>query len=96
MLLARRGGTVLLTGTTGSNALLSVESDIFVRNQLRVLGIFGANAAAWNYVLHLYRAGMLNLSPLISASFPLDEYQDALDTLTSRQGQMLRLVVDVT
>ena len=41
MLLARRGGTVLLTGTIGSNALLSVESDIFVRNQLNVLGIFG-------------------------------------------------------
>jgi len=95
MLLARRGGTVLLTGTVGSNALLSVESDIFVRNQLNVLGIFGANAASWNYVLHLYRVGLLTLAPLISHRFPLDEYQDALDTLTSRQGQMLRLVVNV-
>ncbi len=95
MLLARRGGTVLLAGTIGSNALLSVESDIFVRNQLQVLGMFGANAASWNYVLHLYRAGLLHLAPLISTHFPLDEYQDAFDTLTSRQGQMLRLVVDV-
>ena len=95
MLLTRRGGTTLLTGTIGTNALLSVESDIFVRNQLNVRGIFGANAASWNYVLHLYRAGLLTLSPLISHRFPLDEYQDALDTLTSRQGQMLRLVVNV-
>ncbi len=95
MLLARRGGTVLLTGTIGSNALLSVESDIFVRNQLHVLGVFGANAASWNYVLHLHRAGLLNLSPLISTRFALDDYQDAFDTLTSRQGQMLRLVIDV-
>ncbi|GAC1454776.1 MAG: alcohol dehydrogenase catalytic domain-containing protein [Ktedonobacteraceae bacterium] len=95
MLLARRGGTVLLTGTIGSNALLSVESDIFVRNQLNVLGVFGANVASWNYVLHLYRGGLLNLAPLISTNFPLDEYQDALNMLTSRQGQMLRLVVNV-
>ena len=95
ILLARRGGTVLLTGTIGSNALLSVESDIFVRNQLHVLGLFGANAASWNYVLQLYRTGLLNLAPLISTHFPLDEYQDALNMLTSRQGQMLRLVVDV-
>ncbi len=95
MLLARRGGTVLLTGTIGTNALLSVESDIFVRNQLQIFGIFGANAASWNYVLSLYRAGMLNLAPLISAHFPFDEYQDAFDTLTSRQGQMLRIVVDI-
>ena len=96
MLLTRRGGTVLLTGTIGSNALLSVESDIFVRNQLQVSGIFGANAASWNYVLQLYRAGLLNLAPLISTHFSLDEYQDAFDTLTSRQGQLLRLVVDVS
>ena len=54
-----------------------------------------ANAASWNYVLHLYRAGLLTLAPLISHRFPLDEYQDAFDTLTSRQGQMLRLVVNV-
>jgi len=94
MLLVRRGGTVLLTGTIGSNALLSVESDIFVRSQLNVFGVFGANAASWNYVLRLYRVGLLNLAPLISQRFPLDEYQDALDMLTSRQGQMLRLVVN--
>lgn len=95
MLLARRGGTVLLIGTIGSHALLSVESDIFVRNQLNMHGIFGANAASWNYTLQLYRTGLLNLAPLISHRFPLDDYQDALDTLTSRQGQTLRLVVNV-
>ncbi|GAC1391235.1 MAG: alcohol dehydrogenase catalytic domain-containing protein [Ktedonobacteraceae bacterium] len=95
MLLVRRGGTVLLTGTIGSHALLSVESDIFVRNQLNVIGIFGANTASWNYALHLYRLGLLNLAPLISNRFSLDEYQDALDMLTSRQGQMLRLVVSL-
>lgn len=93
MLLARRGGKVALTGTIGTNALLSVESDIFVRNQLNVLGIFGANTASWNYTLQLYRAGQLKLAPLISNRFPLDEYQDALNMLTSRQGQMLSLVI---
>jgi threonine dehydrogenase-like Zn-dependent dehydrogenase len=93
MLLARRGGKVALTGTIGTNALLSVESDIFVRNQLNILGIFGANAASWNYTLQLYRAGQLQLAPLISNRFPLDDYQDAFDMLTSRQGQMLSLVI---
>ena len=93
MLLARRGGKVALTGTIGTNALLSVESDIFVRNQLNIIGIFGANAASWNYALQLYRAGQLRLAPLISNRFPLDDYQDALDMLTSRQGQMLSLVI---
>ncbi len=95
MLLTRRGGTTLLTGTIGSNALLSVESDIFVRNQLQITGVFSANMPAWSYVLQLYRSGLLTLAPLISEHLPLEEYQDAYDALTSRQGQMLGLVVDV-
>ena len=95
MLLARRGGTVLLVGEIGSHALLSVESDIFVRNQLNVRGVFGANATSWNYTLQLYRAGLLTLAPLIANRFPFDEYQDALNMLTSRQEQMLRLIVNM-
>jgi len=74
---------------------LSVESDIFVRNQLNVRGVFGANATSWNYTLQLYRAGLLTLAPLIANRFPFDEYQDALNMLTSRQEQMLRLIVNV-
>ncbi len=93
MLLARRGGTVLLEGAISSNSLLSVESDIFVRNQLRVLGILGANSAAWSYAVHLYQSGLLKLSPLISHHFVLSEYQDAFDTLIGRQGKTLQVVI---
>jgi len=91
--LARRGGTVVLEGIAGSGAHLSLESDTFVLKHLAVLGIFGASSAAWTYAVQIFRAGLLNLAPLITHRFALDEYQTALDTLISRQTKMLKVLI---
>ena len=91
--LARRGGTVVLEGIAGSGARLSIESDIFVLKHLAVLGIFGASSAAWTYAVQVFRADLLNLAPLITHRFALDEYQSALDTLISRQAKMLKVLI---
>ncbi len=85
--LARRGGSVIVQGLAGAGALLGVESELFALNQLTVHGVFSANAEAWTYGVHLFRSGLLNLAPLISQRFSLDEYQDALDILEQRQAQ---------
>ncbi len=91
--LVRRGGTVVLEGIAGSGARLSIESDIFVLKHLTVYGIFGASSAAWTYAVQIFRAGLLNLAPLITHRYALDEYQTALDTLISRQSKMLKVLV---
>jgi len=84
---------VLLERAIGDNTLFSIESDIFVRKQLNIHGIFGANTVAWTYAVHLYRSGLLHLAPLISHRFTLDEYQDAFDTLVGQQGKILKVVI---
>jgi 2-desacetyl-2-hydroxyethyl bacteriochlorophyllide A dehydrogenase len=91
--LVRRGGTVVLEGIAGSGARLSTESDIFVLKHLAVYGIFGASSAAWTYAVRVFSAGLLNLAPLITHRFALDEYQTALETLISRQTKMLKVLV---
>ncbi len=91
--LARRGGTVVLEGIAGSGARLNIESDIFVLKHLAVLGIFGAPSAAWTYAVQIFRAGLLNLAPLITHRFALDEYQIALDMLINHQAKMLKVLV---
>jgi len=93
MLLARRGGTVLLMGNAGANALLSVEGDIFVRNNLTMYGCSGTDSNSWTMAEQLYASKLLNLSALISHRFILDEYQDAFDELVSGQGRALRVQV---
>lgn len=91
--LARRGGGVILEGVAGSNAMLSIESDLFILNHLAAYGIFGAHSAAWSYAVHLFRSGLLHLAPLISHRYPLEEYQDALNTLITRQGKPLKVLI---
>jgi 2-desacetyl-2-hydroxyethyl bacteriochlorophyllide A dehydrogenase len=91
--LVRRGGTVVLEGVAGSGARLNIESDIFVLKHLTVYGIFGASSSAWTYAVQIFRAGLLNLAPLITHRFALDEYQTALDTLISRQAKMLKVLI---
>ena len=93
MLLARRGGTVLLMGNAGANALFSVEGDIFVRNNLIVYGCSGTDSKSWTMAEQLYTTKQLNLAALISHRFPLDEYQDAFDELVGGQGRALRVQV---
>src|SRR6266581_2489273 len=88
--LARRGGTVVLEGIAGSGARLSLESDIFVLKHLTVLGIFGANSAAWTYAVQIFHSGLLNLAPLITHRFALTDYQAALDTVVGRQSKTLK------
>jgi len=91
--LARRGGTVLLEGIAGSGAHLSLQSDIFVLKHLLVLGIFGANSAAWTYAVQIFRSGLLNLAPLITHRFALTEYQAALDTVIDRQSKTMKVLM---
>ena len=91
--LARRGGTVVLEGIAGSGAHLSIESDIFVLKHLAVLGVFGASSSAWTYAVQVFRTGFLNVAPLITHRFALDEYQAALDTVISRQAKTLKVLI---
>jgi 2-desacetyl-2-hydroxyethyl bacteriochlorophyllide A dehydrogenase len=91
--LARRGGVVLLEGIAGAGARLSLESDTFVLKHLTVHGIFGANSAAWSYAVQLFRAGLLNLAPLITHRFALADHQKALDTIVDRQSGALKVLL---
>lgn len=93
MLLARRGGAILLMGNAGANALLSVEGDLFVRNNLTLYGSSGTSEDAWRLAEQLCTSHQLNLAPLISHHFPLDDYQEAFDELVGGQGRVLRVVV---
>jgi 2-desacetyl-2-hydroxyethyl bacteriochlorophyllide A dehydrogenase len=91
--LARRGGTVLLEGIAGSGARLNLESDSFVLKHLTVCGIFGASSAAWTYAAHIFRAGLLQLAPLITHRFALADYQTALDTIGRYPAQTVKVLV---
>jgi 2-desacetyl-2-hydroxyethyl bacteriochlorophyllide A dehydrogenase len=87
--LARRGGTVVLEGISGQAAPL--DADVIVLGHLRVQGIFGASRNAWLWVTELFAAGLLDLEPLVSHSFPLEDHAAAFAALTDRSGRALKV-----
>jgi threonine dehydrogenase-like Zn-dependent dehydrogenase len=94
MLLARRGGTVILGESVSNSEMLHVESGIFTFKQLAVYGVFGASSAAWSYAVDLIARGQLELASLISHRFALEEYEDALEIL--RLGSARKILLEHT
>ncbi len=90
---ARRSGIVALQGVAGEGARLEISPDLFVLAHLTVLGTCGANTAAWSYALQLFSAGLLDLGPLITHTYPLAAYQSALDTLVAKDAGTLKVLV---
>jgi L-iditol 2-dehydrogenase len=88
--LARRGGTVVLEGISGS-AGPSVAGDAITLGHLRVQGVFGASGAAWRWVVSLFATGALHTRPLISHRFRLDEYEGAFAALRDRRSGALKV-----
>jgi L-iditol 2-dehydrogenase len=88
--LARRGGTVVLEGISGS-AHPAIHAEGVTLKQLEVRGIFGASGAAWNHAVALYAAGRLPLSELISHRFALEDFQSAFDTLEDRGSAAVKV-----
>lgn len=87
--LARRGGTVVLEGISGQPG--GIDADTVVLGHLQVQGVFGASRNAWRWVIELFAAGLLETKPLVTHSFPLEQYDTAFTTLTDRDGDALKV-----
>ena len=90
--LARRGGTVVLEGISGS-AEPSLTGDEVPLKHLRVQGVFGASGEAWRWVVSLFASGLLDTRPLISHRFRLSDYGRAYATLRDREAGALKVLL---
>jgi threonine dehydrogenase-like Zn-dependent dehydrogenase len=91
--LARRAGTVLLLGISGSSRP-AIDPDMFSLGHLRVQGVFGASRSAWHWLLSLCEAGLLDPVPLITHRFDLDHTAEAFAALGDPDARALKVVVE--
>ena len=92
---ARRGGQVLLLGICGHGKTIPLSPDDIVNNDLRIRGSFGYTAGAWAQVVALLNAGRVDLQPVVTHRFSLDQFQAALDTLaTPTQAARGKVLLD--
>ena len=88
---ARRGGTVVLEGIPAGPA----EGDLaeIALKHLAVQGIFGASAAAWEHVVTMFNADLLDLRPLVTHRYPVSDVASALATLRDRPADLRKVLL---
>lgn len=92
--LARSGGTVVVVGMTRSGEHASIETSGFASNAKRVIGSFlGSTDLRRDVPLltGLYLHGELLLDELVTATYELDDINDAIES--TRRGEARRNVV---
>ena len=93
--LARRGGRVVLLGLAGNGVTAALPIDDVVNNDLAITASFGYTSAAWAQVAGLFRAGKIQLAPLITHRFPLEAFADAYRTLRAGTGPRGKVLLEV-
>jgi S-(hydroxymethyl)glutathione dehydrogenase/alcohol dehydrogenase len=85
---------VVIVGITGTGVTVPVDPGELADSARRVLGCkMGAIRPQIDIpaLVDAYRAGQLKLDELVTARFPLDQINEALDT--ARRGEGLRTVI---
>lgn len=92
--LARRGGRVVLAGSTGPGRELSgVDLSTIVRGHLDVVGSLANPKGISRRGLELLASGAVRVQPLITHHFPLAHFQDAWDTFVERRDGAIRVML---
>jgi 2-desacetyl-2-hydroxyethyl bacteriochlorophyllide A dehydrogenase len=76
-----RGGSVTLLGLPPHGAQVALAPDDFVNDDLTLRGSFSYTREAWAEVVDLLNDGTLSPSLLVTHTYTLDEYAEALSTL---------------
>lgn len=94
ILTARRGGRVVLGGSTGLGTELSgIDLSTIVRGNLDVLGSLANPMGVSGRALTLLARGEVDVRRLVTHHFPLERFADAWRTFTQREGGAIRVML---
>jgi len=91
--LVRRGGTVVWIGLPGTDPCpVSVLQAI--NKEVDILGIY-RYANVYPDAIRLAASGKIDLAPLVTHRFPLEEARRALDTAVEQKASAVKVLVEV-
>lgn len=93
LMMARRGGRVVLGGATAPGRELQVDLSTIVRGHLNVFGTVGNPQWSSKRGLELIKTGAVQIEPLITHRFSLDEFEQAWRTTHERIDGSIRAIM---
>src|SRR5487761_152052 len=91
--LARRGGRVVLAGSTSPGKNLNVDLSLIVRGHLDIFGSLANPKWICEKGVALVANGCVNVKPLMSGDYKLEQYKEALEAFQSRLGGSYRVMI---
>lgn len=91
--LARRGGRVVLAGSTSPGRNLSVDLSLIVRGHLDIFGSLANPKWICEKGVALIANGSVNVKPLMSGDYKLDDFEEALHAFEKRLGGAFRVMI---
>ena len=93
--LVREGGRVVLLGIAGEGKTLApLPADRIALRDLELIGSVGYTSAAWASVVALLAERRVDLSPIVTHRFPLEDFQRAFDLMENREGIVAKIVLE--
>lgn len=80
----RNGGRLVLVGYSSDR--MSLNSGRTMYREMEIVGSLGCPASEYPKVIELARAGKIKVKEIVTAYYPLEEINDAFDTLRRSEG----------
>lgn len=91
--IARRGGRVVLAGSTSPGRNLNVDLSTIVRGQLSVYGALADPFGICKRGIDLIARGLVDVKPLMSGNYRLEDFEKALKDFEQRSGGAFRVMI---
>jgi L-iditol 2-dehydrogenase len=87
------GGRVVLLGIAGEGKMLALPADRIALRDLELIGSVGYTSAVWKRVVELLADGRVDLSPIVTHRFALEEFEQAFELMENRRGVVAKIVL---
>jgi threonine dehydrogenase-like Zn-dependent dehydrogenase len=91
--LARRGGRVVLAGSTSPGTNLNVDLSAIIRGQLDIHGSLADPMGICARGIDLIARKLVNVKPLMSGDYKLEDFEKALDDFQNRVDGAYRVMI---
>ena len=91
--MVKKGGRIALIGVPPDNIVEELPFKYIVHNELAIFGSRADPNTTWK-IVQMVSSGQLVLEDLTSHSFPLEEFEKALDTFVNRRDGAIKVVVE--
>jgi L-iditol 2-dehydrogenase len=88
------GGRVVLLGIAGEGETLApLPADRIALRDLELIGSVGYTSAVWKRVVDLLAENRVDLAPIVTHRFPLEDFGEAFGLMENRRGIVAKIVL---